>query len=42
MAGESKGTEVASLGAERGDGDHRRRRETVAARPGSGEAIGRG
>jgi hypothetical protein len=31
MAGESKGTEAASLGVERGGGDGRRWWETVAA-----------
>jgi hypothetical protein len=41
MAGESKGTEVASLGAERGGGDGRRWWETATARLGLGMAGGR-
>jgi hypothetical protein len=42
MAGESKGTVAASLGAERGGGDGRRWWETAVASAGSGEAGGRG
>jgi hypothetical protein len=42
MAGESKGSEAASLSAERGGGDSRRWREMAAAWSGSGEAEGKG
>jgi hypothetical protein len=42
MAGENKGTEEASLGAERSDGDGQRWQEMAAVWPGSGEARGRG
>jgi hypothetical protein len=42
MVGESRGMEVASLGAERGGGDNPRWRETMVVRLGSGEARGRG
>jgi hypothetical protein len=42
MAGESKGTEAASLGVERCGGDGQKRREMAAAWPGSGEAGERG
>jgi hypothetical protein len=42
MAAESKGTEAASLGAERGGGDGRRWQETTVVRLGLGKAGGRG
>jgi hypothetical protein len=42
MAGESKGTEAASLGVERGGGDGWRRWKMAVVQLGSGKAGGRG
>jgi hypothetical protein len=42
MAGESKGTETTSLGAERGSRDGWRWREIAVAQPGSSKVGGRG